>query len=309
MEDRSIKTTLVNGFLDAGKTTYIQDCIFHDFFHKRGTTLILCFEQGETEYDEEALRQFRTETAYYEGGEDITAFCLRCIELHCPDRIFVEMNAMSEALREQLPSRMEIVFSTTLIAAETLELYARNMRQLLQNMIVGADLVTFNRCGDKEQLAPYSQLFRLMNRKATYLWESPMGYHEKAFDIFVPFDLEQSELTLAGSDLVPFILDALSRPEHYEGKKLRFLCQAGVSGEEADMFIAGRTVMTCCLADVQFMGIPCRLPPGQSIRPRSWLDLTAEAVLTHDAYGQKRLTLVPLQLTPAGPPENRILQG
>ena len=37
-----IDTRLVCGFLNAGKTTYIQDCIFNDFFHRYGSVLILC---------------------------------------------------------------------------------------------------------------------------------------------------------------------------------------------------------------------------------------------------------------------------
>ena len=309
MEERCVSTTLVQGFLDAGKTSYIQDCILHDFFHRRGSTLILCFEQGESDYDAAVLGQYRTDIAYYEGGEDITAFCLRNLEKYRPDRVYVEMNAMTDALREKLPSSMRIVFATTLIDGATLELYVRNMRQLLQNMIVGADSVTFRGCPDREQLAPYSQLFRLMNRRAAYLWESPMGYHERAFDIFVPFDLEQAELIIGETDYVPFILDALASPGHYEGKTLRFLCQADIPEGTEDRFIAGRTVMTCCMADLQFMGLPCLRPDGVPLRQRAWIELTARAALTSDPYGQKTLTLNPVTVTPAAPPENRILNG
>ena len=43
----TIETRLVYGFLDAGKTTYIRQCIRDDRFYKYGSTLILCFEQGE----------------------------------------------------------------------------------------------------------------------------------------------------------------------------------------------------------------------------------------------------------------------
>jgi len=53
-----IDTRLVCGFLNAGKTTYIQDCIFHDFFHRYGSVLILCFEEGERAYDLEGLQRY-----------------------------------------------------------------------------------------------------------------------------------------------------------------------------------------------------------------------------------------------------------
>ena len=44
---KKIDAYLCSGFLDSGKTTYIQDNLFHDYFYKYGTTLILSFEEGE----------------------------------------------------------------------------------------------------------------------------------------------------------------------------------------------------------------------------------------------------------------------
>ena len=71
-----IETRLVCGFLDAGKTSYICDCIRNDYFHKYGTTLILCFEQGEEAYDEAFLAERRTFAAYHEEGQDVRALFL-----------------------------------------------------------------------------------------------------------------------------------------------------------------------------------------------------------------------------------------
>ena len=100
MSETGIETRLVYGFLDAGKTTYILDCIRNDFFYKYGSTLILCFEQGEAEYRAETLQERNTTVAYYDGEEDVGAFCLRSIETYRPDRIYVEMNAMLPKLRQ-----------------------------------------------------------------------------------------------------------------------------------------------------------------------------------------------------------------
>ena len=94
MSTQTIDTRLVYGFLEAGKTTYIQDSVFHGFFHRRGRTLLLCFEEGETAYDLERLADFRTEVAFWNGARDITGFCRGALERHGPDRVFVEMNAM-----------------------------------------------------------------------------------------------------------------------------------------------------------------------------------------------------------------------
>ncbi|MBR1821782.1 MAG: hypothetical protein IJ769_09185 [Clostridia bacterium] len=303
-----IATYLVCGFLEAGKTTYIQDCVFHGFFHKRGSTLILCFEAGEVDYDVDRLRQYRTDVAFFEGGEAITAFCRGAIERYRPDRIYVEMNGMRAGLREQLPEEMKVVFSAMLIDGGTLALYAKNMRQLLQDMVAASNQVTFNRCPDKASLEPYGQLFRLMNRGAVYLWEGPGGYHEKAFEVFVPFDLNQAEIELREADFIPFALDAAAHPEHYDGKLLTLTAQmAPCDGEEGVR--AGRTVMTCCMADLQFMGLPCAGIDGEAHPSGSWIRLTARAETTADRYGRPRLTLRALSADSVKPPESGILRG
>ena len=209
-----IETRLVYGFLDAGKTTYIQDCILNDYFHKYGTTLILCFEQGEEAYDLKALAEKRTSVAYYEGDTDVGAFCWSSIEKNQPDRIYVEMNTMMQSLREQLPDFMQDGYAVTLIDWATLPLYFLNFRQMIKQMVAVSQQITFRGCPSKELLEPYSQPFRLMNQTASYLRQDPMGYHERAFDLFLPFSLAEEVIMITEESFLPFWLDALDHPEH-----------------------------------------------------------------------------------------------
>ena len=138
-----IDTRLVCGFLNAGKTTYIQDCIVHDYFHKYGTTLILCFEEGEESYDEELLSSFRTSVAFYEEDEDVTSFCLRMIDRFQPERIYVEMNIMMDDLAGKLPEVMKPTFTLTLFDWSTLELYLSNLKQHVSTMVSASNQVIF----------------------------------------------------------------------------------------------------------------------------------------------------------------------
>ena len=305
-----IDAYLVYGFLDAGKTTYIQDCILHDFFHKRGTTLILCLEAGETEYDAAALAVHRTRVEVYQGGEELTAFCREALMRHRPDRVYLEMNAMRTLPRERLPEELRVVFSTALIDGRTLDVYMRNLRQQLQDMVSQCDMVTFNRCAKREKLAPYAQIFRLMNRRATYLWQAPAGYHEKAFDLFVPFELDQPEITIREEDFIPFILDAAAHPEHYDGKQLRLQAQVLFDErEDPPLWKAGRTVMTCCMADLQFMSLPCVGISREALPRQSWVSMTARGQVRTDRYGRRKLWLSVLRAEAIPPPVNLILSG
>ena len=308
MSETGIDTRLVFGFLDAGKTTHIRDCIQNDYFYKYGKTLILCFEQGEEEYDVETLRGRNASVAYWDGVEDAGAFCLRAVEAYRPDRVYVEMNAMAPGLVEQLPGCLRVTYAVTWIDWETLPQYYRNYRQMIQQMVSRSQQVTFRGCPSKELLAPYSQGFRVMNRTASYLRQDPMGYHEKAFDLFLPFSLEDGEITIREGDFVPLWLDALDHPEHYGGKTLRFTDPLELRRAEAEgPWSAGRVVMACCMADLQFMafeleGTPDGLDGG-------WAAFDAAALVGSDEYGRKKLRLRPGVLQPAPPPDALILDA
>jgi len=306
MSKSGIETRLVYGFLDAGKTSYIRDCIQNDYFYKYGTTLILCFEQGEEEYDAEALLKRNASAAYYDGEEDVGTFCRRSIEACRPDRIYVEMNAMMQGLREWLPACMRVASAVTWIDWETLPLYFANFRQMLKQMVSESQQVTFRGCPSKELLEPYSRSFRVMNQRASYLRQDPMGYHEKAFDLFLPFSTEDREITIGGESYIPLWLDAHDRPERYEGKTLRFTdpLELRRSGENGS-WSAGRVVMVCCMADLQYMAF--ELEAEADSLDGGWAVFDALALTETDEYGRRRIKLKPDGVRPVPPPAALIL--
>lgn len=297
-----MKCFLVSGFMDAGKTTYIQDTIFQGFFHKRGSTLILSFEDGECAYDIEKLREFRTEVIMYtgKGSEALTAFCLSAIEACHPDRIYIEDNIQMENLQDSFPPCMHIVSKTTLIDGSTLPLYFKNMRQLMQNSVKNADLVIFNRAPQKELLKPYGSIFPVMERNAAYLWESPMGYHEKAFGNILTYDLSANPLEIGDQDYISFFLDTTDEPDKYEGKEVNLIGQIRYD-DEGNLRI-GRTVMTCCMADLSFLSFACLGKEKFALAGMSdysWIRLHAKCISDFDEYRRKIPVLDPISFAPA----------
>lgn len=303
-----IKAYIVNGFLDAGKTSYIEECVFGGFFHKHGSTLVLAFEDGETAYDTEKLKQYRTEVVLYDGGGDVSSFCRAALERFRPDRVYVEMNAMREGLRESLPEELQAVFTVTLFDGTTLPLYYNNMRQLVQNMIAASDMAVFNRCPDKAALADYAVPFRLMNRRCDFLWQSELGYSEKAFGRLLPYDISAARLDIREEDYAVWHLDAHENPAAYEGKTVAF--DAQVRNREdipAGSVFLGRSVMTCCIRDIQFLGFVCETSEAEDLREGSWVRVTARAICREGRHGVRSLELKAMELRPAPVPEQLIL--
>lgn len=271
----------------------------------------MCFEQGEEQYDEAALAEKRASVAYYSGG-DIRAFCEKSIEVFRPDRIYAEMNNGISDLKEQFPECMKQSFAITLIDWDTFQVYYATNIQGMSRMVSGSDQVTFRGCPSGRMLEPYSQSFRIMNPKAVYLRQDPMGYHEKAFEIFVPFSLDKDEIEVGEKDYLPFWLDAFDHPEHYGGKVLRFTVPLEIRKDDSGRpWSCGRVVMTCCMADLQFMSLELDASgvEGGPVLKEGWCLLDAKAELSSDCYGRKKVRLMPEKKHPVKAPQELIMDS
>ena len=311
MEDLSaytIETRLIYGFTGAGKTYYIQDAILNDFFYKDGTTLVLCFEEGMEKYDEDALLQKRAHVAYYDEEETIEEFCNKQIEKYHPDRIYVEMNVKYIMTDEMFSELMDVTTVVTLIEWSTFDLLFDYFKQLFYIMVSESQQIIFRGCPSKELLAPYAQEFKLMNFRASYLRQDPMGYHEKAFDLFVPYSLDGDEIDISSDDYLVFWLDAYEHPEHYEDKLLRFTDPIEIRVDEEGWF-AGRVVMTCCMSDLQYMSFELTGPVTENLRA-GWATIEAYGRLAEGSHGQQILTVEVKSLSRApAPTEDLVLQA
>ena len=95
--------------------------------------------------------------------------------------------------------------------------------------------------------------------------------------------------TCAFKDMALQILPHLltkSLKKKYDGKTVKYLaqvCQTPQAGKGA--FVPGRFAMTCCVQDIQFVGMPCKYDDYKSLEQRSWITITAKInVKYHPIY-------------------------
>mgnify|MGYP000693568671 CR=1 FL=1 len=67
---------LINGFLEAGKTQFLQFTMGQDYFQAEGKTLLICCEEGELEYEQKALDNVTVVTV----DEETALTCSQCKE-------------------------------------------------------------------------------------------------------------------------------------------------------------------------------------------------------------------------------------
>ena len=161
MEEQEIDMPvyLITGFLESGKTTFINFTVQQEYFQIEEPTLLIACEEGEVEYDQAMLLKHNTVLEVLEDPEELTRDKLRAFQRkYRPDRVILEYNPLwgVKHLEEMdLPHGWGIVQHIVTVDASTFQVYMNNMKSLFVEMARNADMVMFNRC-KKEQPWPTS---------------------------------------------------------------------------------------------------------------------------------------------------------
>ena len=129
---------IIYGFLESGKSQFINFTVSQDYFKQDEPTLIIQCEEGEVEYDETELKRLNT---YLETVEEYDEFNPEKLEelakKYDADRIIIEYNGMWNAkdIEERMPLDWAIRQQITIIDGVTFETYVANMRSLFAEMI------------------------------------------------------------------------------------------------------------------------------------------------------------------------------
>lgn len=305
---------LFTGFMDSGKTTLIRQTLVEEDFGEGAKTLLIACEDGEVEYDENELLKANTKLVMIEKEDDFNEITLKKLDdTYHPDQVFIEYNGTWEVatiLEMKLPKNWTLVQSLATVDATTFEVYLNNMRTMIMEQLFAADVVIFNRCDDNTPKGKFRRVVKAKNRKAQIAYERADGTIDDGEMEELPYDITQDIIEITDMDYGIWYLDALDDPKKYEGKKVRFL--ALVYRPEGKLkkgvFIPGRFAMTCCAADISFVGFKCKYDRASEIPHRSWITITAE-MKTEFAieYKGKGPVLYAIDWQPAEKPEEELV--
>lgn len=269
---------VINGFLESGKTEFINFTLGQPYFQAKGTTLLLLCEEGENEYDEALLKRSRTIVELVEAESDFTPSHLMELEKkHKPERIIIEYNGMWNYKNAKLPWHWKIEQQITIIDASTFPMYYTNMRSLLAEMIRNSEMIIFNRCDNvREELGSYKRNIKAVNPSADIIFEDANGEINEIFEEDLPYDLDQEIIELDNMGYGIWYLDAMDHLERYIGKKMQFVAMVlKPTGFPDDYFVPGRMAMTCCADDMAFLGYACEFAGAGALKQKEWVKVTA----------------------------------
>ena len=267
------------GFLDSGKTKFIQETLEDPRFNAGERTLLLVFEEGEEEYD---ISAYPNQNVYMEvlDQQTVTTKQLQSLaKKYKAQRVVAELNGMQMVgdLYSRFPEDWVVAQEVVFADSTTFMTYNANMRNLVMDKLVGGQMVVFNRLEPGADTMPLHKLVRAANRRIDILYDYTDG--TTAFDEVedpLPFDINAPEILIRDEDYALWYRDVTEEPMKYDGKTVVFKGQvAMLRRDKTNMFAPGRFVMTCCVDDIQFLGVPCKYVQSKSLTPRQWVMVKA----------------------------------
>lgn len=286
-----IPVYLFTGFLESGKTKFIQETLEDERFNSGEKTLLIICEEGEEEYEPSSFSGKNVSIKTVDKKEDLTAEVLSAWQKETrSERVIVEYNGMwtLDAFYNAMPQKWAVYQEMMFADASTFVSYNANMRSLVVDKLKSAEIVIFNRYDSRIDKLPLHKIVRGISRRSAIVYEYKDGSTEEDdIEDPLPFDVNAPVIEVADTDYALWYRDMMEDTGKYNGKTVKF---KGIIARDKKLgdstFVAGRHVMTCCAEDVQYAGLIAECEtPCMSLKTGDWIMITATvSVEKHKAY-------------------------
>ena len=303
---------LFTGFLESGKTKFIQETLEDKRFCSGESTLLIVCEEGEEDYAPERFADKSVTIKVLDSADELTEKNLTAMQKECnAKRVIIEYNGMwlLEKLYSTLPKNWILYQEMTFADASTILNYNANMRTLVFDKLSNCELVIFNRVAFGSDIMPLHKLVRGVSRRADIAYEHPDGsVSPDEIEDPLPFDVTKQDIVINDNDYALWYRDMAEQPAKYNGKTITF---KGILAVDKKMpentAVIGRHIMTCCADDIQYCSV---ILTGISTKGHStgeWLTVKATFKFEyHKLYKGNGPVLNLITLTAANPPEQKV---
>ena len=307
-----IPVYIFTGFLESGKTLFIQDTLEDKRFNQGERTLLLVCEEGEEEYDP---TRFSGKNVFIKTLEDESELnennLARMISETKAERVLVEYNGMwlLQHFYDEMPEGWLPYQNMLFCDAQTFLNYNANMRSLVVDKLKDCDVCVFNRIPEGTDTMEFHKIVRAVSRRTDILYEFIGGrLVPDEIEDPLPFDINAPVITIEDRDFALFYRDLTEEKEKYKGKKVVFKGLLAIDRKFPDHTCAiGRHIMTCCVEDIQYCALVSKLPEGLNPENSTWYMVEAEIDIRFSRlYGKKGPIFNVTKLTKCDPPEESV---
>lgn len=298
---------LFTGFLDGGKTKFVQETLEDPRFGAGERTLLIMCEDGEEEYNPDLFASKDVFICRVGSQEDMNPELFTAwLHKYDAERVLIEYNGMwqLDELYMRLPAGWTVYQEFMFADAGTFLSYNANMRSLVFDKVRSCELLVLNRAQKDMDIMPYHKIVRAINRACDIAYEYEDG--TVRYDDIVdplPYDINAPVIEIKDEDYAIWYMNLCENLMDYDDKTVRFKGQVSNSDElPEDSFIIGRQMMNCCANDITFAGLVAVSSPRTGFDNAEWVTLTAHInVMTHKAYDRPGPVLRVLEVESAEP--------
>ncbi len=312
-QEEIIPVYLFVGFLESGKTRFIQETLEDKRFNTGERTLLLVCEEGIEEFDFSKFpKKGCVELRVIEDKEDFNeANLMRLMDETKAERVVIEYNGMwlINDLYSNMPDDWGVYQTMMFADASTFMQYNANMRSLVVDKLNSCELVVFNRFEKSMDPNEFHKIVRGVSRRSDICYEYTDG--QVAYDDIedpLPFDVEADHIIIKDEDFALWYRDIMDDPEKYDGKKITFKALAARNNKfPENSFAVGRHIMTCCVEDIQYCWCVAQYEKPIDLKPKHWMMVTAViSVQRHKLYRGPGPVLYIKEIADAAPPEKEV---
>lgn len=307
-----IPVYVFTGFLDSGKSTFLQSTLEDKRFNSGEPTLVLLCEEGEVELNPDRFSGKNVWVEVIDSADVFTPEYLSALQKKSrARRVMVEYNGMwlLNDLFAHMPDNWVVYQEMMFADANSFPMFNANMRNLAVDKMQGAQLIVFNRAQKGFDKMELHKIVRGVTRQADIAYE--YGEDDVEYDDIedpLPFDKAAPCIDVADIDYALWYRDLSEDLESYDGKTVSFKGQVVVdSSIPKSCFIVGRPLMTCCADDIQFAGLVCEWSGDERLSNRMWVSVKARiSIRKHVCYGRVGPVLTGISVETAEAPEQEV---
>lgn len=309
---QEVPVYLFTGFLEAGKTKFIQGTLEDKRFNSGEKTLLLICEEGEEEFE---MSSYPYKNIYIRtvddpseiNPENLTAM----IEETGAERVVCEYNGMWQLQNffNNIPETWTVYQEMMFADASTFINYNANMRSLVVDKLTTCDLVVFNRFTKELDKMEFHKIVRGISRRADIAYEYTNGQVEyDEIEDPLPFDVNADTIVIEDKDFALWYRDIMEEPQKYNGKTMKFRGLVAMDSKfPSGMFAVGRHVMTCCVEDISYCCLVAEWKNSASLQSRQWVNVIGTIeVKKHKLYRGKGPVLKVSEVVMTSAPEQEV---
>ncbi len=270
---------MFTGFLDSGKSTLIKETLSDpQFMEGVERTLLLSFEDGEEEFDEDFLTSHNVFRESFDDPATLTQQKVSELDtIYHPSQVFIEWNgtlAIPDNILTGLPDYWPLVQILSTVDATTFEIYMNAMRSMLFEQLRYSDTIIINRCTEDTDGRMLRGNIKAINRQAQLFYEGEFGEPVEMKQGLLPFDFNADVIDVKDDDYGLWYMDAVENVEKYANRKviIRGYYAEDIPGYK-QTFILGRRAMVCCAQDTSLCGITVTGVKINEMTKNEWVEV------------------------------------